>query len=66
MISMLGMGSLFPDRLHLEGVTAVPFSFQHHKDGLVRSVEILRNGGLENVVEEEFMGGGMRLGAAHC
>ena len=36
---------LSPERLHLEGVTAVPFSFQHHRDGIIESVRILREGG---------------------
>lgn len=36
---------LSPDRLRLEGVTAVPFSFQHHRDGIIESVRILREGG---------------------
>ena len=53
----LAWALLSPERLHLEGVTAVPFSFQHHKEGLVRSVEILRTGGPKNDVEEKFMGG---------
>ncbi|MEP2531487.1 nucleoside hydrolase [Shimia sp.] len=48
---------LSPERLRLEGVTAVPFSFQHHREGLIKSVEILRNGGPQNEVEEKFMGG---------
>ena len=34
----LAWALLSPERLHLEGVTAVPFSFQHHKEGLVRAV----------------------------
>jgi purine nucleosidase len=36
---------LSPDRLHLEGVTAVPFSFRHHRDAIIESVRILREGG---------------------
>ncbi|MEX3011491.1 nucleoside hydrolase [Hoeflea sp. TYP-13] len=35
---------LSPDRLHLEGVTAVPFSFQHHRDAIIESVNHLREG----------------------
>lgn len=53
----LAWALLSPERLNLEGVTAVPFSFQHHRDGLIKSVEILRKGGPENEVEEKFMGG---------
>lgn len=29
----LAWALLSPERLNLEGVTAVPFSFQHHRDG---------------------------------
>ncbi|MCP4997849.1 MAG: hypothetical protein GY933_03625 [Hyphomicrobiales bacterium] len=36
---------LSPERLHLEGVTAVPFSFRHHRDGIIESVRIMREGG---------------------
>ena len=36
---------LSPDRMHLEGVTAVPFSFRHHRDGIIESVRVLREGG---------------------
>lgn len=46
-----------PNAINLVGVTAVPFSFQHHKEGLIKSVEILKNGGPKNAVEEKFMGG---------
>jgi inosine-uridine nucleoside N-ribohydrolase len=53
----LAWALLSPERLKLEGVTAVPFSFQHHREGLIKSVEILRKGGPENEVEEKFMGG---------
>tara|TARA_R110002126_G_scaffold291803_1_gene459226 strand:+ start:31821 stop:32930 length:1110 start_codon:yes stop_codon:yes gene_type:complete len=53
----LAWALLSPGRLRLEGVTAVPFSFQHHRDNLIRSVEILRNGGPKNATEETFMGG---------
>ena len=48
---------LSPDRLHLEGVTAVPFSFRHHRDDLIESVRILSSSGPENDKEDEFMGG---------
>lgn len=53
----LAWALLSPERMRLEGVTAVPFSFAHHKDGLVRSVEILKKGGPENAAEAAFMGG---------
>jgi inosine-uridine nucleoside N-ribohydrolase len=48
---------LSPERVNVIGVTAVPFSFQHHKEGLIKSVNILKNGGPKNDVEEKFMGG---------
>lgn len=53
----LAWALLSPDRMELEGVTAVPFSFAHHRDGLIRSVEILRRGGPRTEEEERFMGG---------
>jgi inosine-uridine nucleoside N-ribohydrolase len=53
----LAWALLSPDRVRLEGVTAVPFSFAHHKDDLIRSVAILKRGGPENPDEEKFMGG---------
>jgi len=40
----LAWALLSPERLKLEGVTAVPFSFQHHQEGLIESVRILKNG----------------------
>jgi inosine-uridine nucleoside N-ribohydrolase len=48
---------LSPDRLNLEGVTAVPFSFRHHRQGIIDSERIMRSGGPANPEEEEFMGG---------
>ncbi|MBS3849829.1 nucleoside hydrolase [Devosia sp. BSSL-BM10] len=53
----LAWALLSPDRVRLEGVTAVPFSFAHHKKDLIRSVAILKRGGPENPAEEKFMGG---------
>ncbi|SOH92186.1 Inosine-uridine preferring nucleoside hydrolase [Monaibacterium marinum] len=53
----LAWALLSPERVNVIGVTAVPFSFQHHKEGLIKSVEILQNGGPQNDVEEKFMGG---------
>ena len=38
----LAWALLSPDRVRLEGVTAVPFSFAHHKKDLIRSVAILK------------------------
>lgn len=52
----LAWALLSPDRLRLEGVTAVPFSFAHHRDELIRTVAMLKQGGPE-VAEEKFMGG---------
>ena len=53
----LAWALLSPERLKLEGVTAEPFSFQHHRQGLIKSVEILRKGGPETEEEKNFMGG---------
>jgi inosine-uridine nucleoside N-ribohydrolase len=53
----LAWALLSPERLKLEGVTAVPFSFQHHQEGLIESVRILKNGGPKDHVEEKFIGG---------
>lgn len=53
----LAWALLSPERVNLVGVTAVPFSFQHHREGLIKSVQILKNGGPKNAVEEKFMGG---------
>ena len=40
----LAWALLSPERLTLEGVTAVPFSFAHHRDKLIKSVELLQRG----------------------
>jgi len=53
----LAWALLSPERLNLEGVTAVPFSFAHHQKDLIKSVSILRDGGPKDAVEEKFMGG---------
>ncbi|WIY54059.1 nucleoside hydrolase [Devosia sp. YIM 151766] len=53
----LAWALLSPERMRLEGVTAVPFSFAHHRDGLIRSVQILKQGGPANPEEKNFMGG---------
>jgi inosine-uridine nucleoside N-ribohydrolase len=53
----LAWALLSPERINLVGVTAVPFSFQHHQEDLIKSVNILKNGGPKNDVEEKFMGG---------
>ena len=51
----LAWALLSPERLNLEGVTAVPFSFAHHQEDLIKSVNIMRNGGPKDAVEEKFM-----------
>jgi len=48
---------LRPERLHLEGVTAEPFSFRHQREAIIESVRILRAGGPKTPEEGEFMGG---------
>ena len=48
---------LSPDRLHLEGVTAVPYSFRHHRQGIIESERIMLAGGPATPEEDEFMGG---------
>ena len=53
----LAWALLSPERMKLEGVTAEPFSFQHHRPGLMKSVEILRKGGPQTDEEKKFMGG---------
>ncbi len=53
----LAWALLSPERLHLEGVTAVPYSFQHHREGIIKSVQIMQAGGPRNASDEEFMGG---------
>ncbi|MBI1173110.1 hypothetical protein GC209_17100 [bacterium] len=53
----LAWSLLSPERMVLEGVTAEPFSFAHHRDGLIRSVEILKSGRPASALEEKFMGG---------
>lgn len=53
----LAWALLSPERLNLEGVTAVPFSFAHHQEDLIKSVNIMRSGGPKDAVEEKFMGG---------
>lgn len=47
---------LSPERLDLEGVTAVPFSFAHHRDELIASVAALRAAKAEGDADS-FMGG---------
>ena len=52
----LAWSLLSPERMELEGVTAVPFSFAHHKEGLVESFEHLKTSeGKDDA--EQFMGG---------
>ena len=47
---------LSPERLELEGVTAVPFSFAHHRDELIASVEALE-AARDSGEKGRFMGG---------
>ncbi len=53
----LAWALLSPDRLDLEGVTAVPFSFAHHRDRLIKSIALLQRGKPPSADEERFMGG---------
>jgi purine nucleosidase len=53
----LAWALLSPDRVNLEGVTAVPFSFAHHREDLIKTVAILKQGGPANADEKKFMGG---------
>lgn len=53
----LAWSLLSPDRMVLEGVTAEPFSFAHHREDLIRTVDILKRGGPASASEEKFMGG---------
>lgn len=53
----LAWALLSPERLHLEGVTAAPYSFQHHRESIIKSVQIMQAGGPRDASEEEFMGG---------
>ena len=48
---------LSPERLDLEGVTAEPFSFAHHRDRLIKSIALLQRGKPPSAEEERFMGG---------
>ena len=48
---------LSDERMALEGVAAEPFSFAHHREGLIKSTGILERGGPANAEEERFMGG---------
>lgn len=53
----LAWSLLAPERMTLEGVTAEPFSFAHHRENLIRSVQIIKSGGPKSAVEERFIGG---------
>ena len=46
---------LSQDRLKLEGVTAAPFSFLHHRDGIYAAIEALRDG-RKSDHDEKFIG----------
>ncbi|WP_233417123.1 nucleoside hydrolase [Halovulum marinum] len=52
----LAWALLSPERLELEGVTAVPFSFAHHRDELIESVAALRTAA-DSGEAKRFMGG---------
>lgn len=41
----LAWALLSPDRIKIEGITIEPFSFQHHRAGLLRAYELLQAGG---------------------
>lgn len=56
---------LSPDQLRVEGVTAVPFSFRHHRDAIIESVRLLREGGsLEDASVGSLRGWAERVVAA--
>lgn len=57
----LAWALLSPERLELEGVTAVPFSFAHHREELIESVAALRAAS-DAGSKDKFMGG---LAAGH-
>ncbi|MEM6463448.1 MAG: nucleoside hydrolase [Pseudomonadota bacterium] len=50
----LAWALLSPERLRLEGVTAVPFSFRHHREGIIESVRLLKQGGS---LDDAYVGG---------
>lgn len=52
----LAWALLSPERLELEGVTAVPFSFAHHREELIESVAALRAAS-DAGSKDKFMGG---------
>jgi len=52
----LAWALLSPERLHLEGVTAVPFSFAHHREGLIAAYDKFGATSADDT-QEEFMGG---------
>lgn len=53
----LAWALLSPERLQLDGVTSAPFSFAHHRETLIRSIEIIRRGAGDDPAQERFMGG---------
>lgn len=53
----LAWALLSPDRISIEGVTAEPYSFQHHRPDLLRAHEIIKAGGPNGPEEERLVGG---------
>ena len=47
---------LSPDRIKFEGVTAEPYSFQHHRPELLRADEIIKAGGPNDADEAKLVG----------
>ena len=52
----LAWSLLSPERMELEGVTAVPFSFAHHREGLLESYDLIKDAEGKGDAER-FMGG---------
>lgn len=46
---------LSPRQIELEGVTAEPFSFEHHRPNMRRTFEILQNGGPVSDAEQQLV-----------
>ena len=52
----LAWALLSPDRVEIEGVTAEPYSFQHHRPDLLRADAIMQAGGPKNEEEGRLVG----------
>ena len=50
----LAWAFLSPDVCHIEAVTAEPFSFQHHRPGLLRSEQVIDGGGQAGANADEI------------